>query len=242
MFKKVLKFVAILVLGGIGGFLYQAFLLPYLATNPYFGKFKFIKDFKERQTIVYPKEVVIIRENSALEDAVDKVGKTVVGIKASKKNGQTIEGSGLILTSDGLLITLNSLLPAGYIFNVFLDGETVPFQVLKRDPNQNLALIKIEKNNLQTTGFADFGKIEIGERIFLVGALFEKAGLKKTVNEGVVKNFNESLIKTNIIEETNLAGSSLFDIEGNLLGINTVDKLGRVSAIPLNKIREFSGL
>jgi len=230
-----------LLLGIIGGFLYQAFLLPYLATNPYFEKFKFIKDFKDRQ-IIYPKEVVIIKENSALEDAVGKVEKTVVGIKATKKNSQTIEGSGLILTSDGLVITLNSLLPEGYILNVSLDNESVPIQVLQRDAKQNLALAKIERNNLQTIGFADLGRTKLGERIFLVGAFFEKSGIKKTVNEGVVKSFNESLIKTNIIEDANLAGSSLFDIEGNLLGLNTVDKMGKVSAISVNKVREFSGL
>ena len=242
MVKKTIKIIGFLALGLAGGFLYQAFLFPYLAGNPYFDKFKFIKEFKERQVTIYPKEVVVVRENDALTGSVEKVGKTVVGVKASKKGSLTIEGSGIVLTSDGLAVFLNNLLPEGYALNFYLDNELVKSQILKRDLKKNLVLVKIDKNNLQTAGFADLGGIKLGDRVFLVGAVFEKSILIKEANDGIIKVFDDKLIKTSIIENTKLNGSPLFDIEGNLLGLNIVDKDNRVSAISVKEIRGFAGL
>ncbi len=85
------------------------------------------------------------------------------------------------------------------------------------------------------------GKLKLGERVFLVGTEFEKQGVKKIVNEGIVKSFDEESIETNISEKNTLSGSSLFDIEGNVLGLNTIDTTGNVISIPITKIKEFVG-
>ena len=49
MIKGILKIIAILVLGAVGGLLFQIFVLPYLLANPYFEKFQFVKNFKEKK-------------------------------------------------------------------------------------------------------------------------------------------------------------------------------------------------
>ncbi|PJA83363.1 MAG: hypothetical protein CO146_01325, partial [Candidatus Nealsonbacteria bacterium CG_4_9_14_3_um_filter_37_29] len=116
------------------------------------------------------------------------------------------------------------------------------FQILKRDLKENLALVKIEKSNLPTVSFADLEKLKLGEKVFLVGTIFDKAVPSKIVNEGIVKSFDKDFIKTNIFEKNILKGSSLFDIEGKVLGLNNVDLEGKVIAIPISKIKEFSGL
>lgn len=139
------------------------------------------------------------------------------------------------------MVTLSELVPQGAEANLFWDGQSVSFQILKRDLKNNLALIKIEKANLPTAGFADSNKIKIGERVFLVGQIFEKGVPKKMANEGIIKTFDENFIKTNIFEKYTLSGSPLFDIEGNLLGLNTIDKEGKVVTISVSTIRAFVG-
>lgn len=222
--------------------IFQAFILPYLATIPYFQRFQFIKILTEREVIVNPKETVIIQENVALQQAVEKIERMVIGVQTKTKGGKILEGSGLILTSDGLVVTLASLVPFGSEFNFFWEGEKLPFQILKRDLKTDLALIKVKKNNLPTTGFADLEKIKLGQRVFLLGIVFEGELPQKIVNEGIIKTFDENTIRTNIFEKNILRGSPLFNIKGEVLGLNSIDLEGKVATVPISKIKEFVGL
>jgi len=99
----------------------------------------------------------------------------------------------------------------------------------------------LKKVILPTVSFADLEKLKLGERVFLVGTIFEEEKPSKIVNEGIVKSFDKDFIKTNIFEKTTLKGSSLFDIEGKVLGINTIDSEGKVIAIPISKVKLFVG-
>lgn len=234
--KNILKFLAIFILGIFGGIFGSQILWPLLVERPLFYQY----NLGQNPVYVTEKKEVIIQENTALADAIDKVGGVAVGVKTKNSQGKTVEGSGLILTSDGLAVTLADLVPQGSTL-VFVAGEQVSFQILKRDLKTNLALIKLEKKDLPTAGFADPDKVKLGERVFLVGTVFDKAVIAEAVNEGVVKKISGDSIETNIIEKSNLAGSPLFDIEGNVLGLNTVDKDGRVASIPISKIKSFTG-
>src|SRR3989344_5295416 len=99
----------------------------------------------------------------------------------------------------------------------------------------------IKGKNLTPAGFADFSSLRLGERVFLLGNLLEKDVFSKTASEGMVKSFNQEYIKTNISEDKNLTGSPLFNIKGELLGLNIVDSSGNVSAVPISKIKSFLG-
>ena len=125
--KIVLIIIGILFLGALGAMLFNVFTLPYLLTNPYFERFQFVKDFKSGKIIVNPKEQVYIQENIALESAVERVSKSVVAIQGITLAGNSYAGSGLITTSDGLIITLATFAPKGSKFDVFINGEKVNF-------------------------------------------------------------------------------------------------------------------
>lgn len=237
MSKFILKVIAFFVIGMIGGIFADQIFWPYFIERPLFYQYRL------EQTPIYLTEVreITIQENLALVEAIEKVKKVVVGLRAESPLGKTFEGSGLILTSDGLIVTLAEILPQGWDFSFFVDGKKTAFQVLKRDLKNNLALVKIEKSDLPTIGFADFEKIKLGERVFLVGTIFEKGTPQKIVNEGIIKSFGSDFIKTNIFEKFILAGSPLFNIEGKILGLNTIDREGKVIAIPITKIKDFLG-
>ncbi|MEK7080746.1 MAG: S1C family serine protease, partial [Patescibacteria group bacterium] len=225
MIKAIIKYIAILIIGALGAFLFEFFVFPYMLADPSFESFQFVKNFKEGKIIVNQTQQVYIQENTALENAVKNSEKSIVSIQ---KNG-VIVGSGLIATSDGSVITLASLVPAGSKISIFLNGEALTFQIIKRDIKNNLALIKVGKNNLPTVGFADFDKLLLGQRVFLSGAGF--------ANEGIIRSFDNSILKTNISEKYIALGTPLFNISGELVGLNYIDQDGKVSAISVNTIK-----
>ena len=237
-FKKITKILAIFIFGIAGGIFADQILCPYFIERPLFYKYR----LEQAPTYVTKIENITIQENTALQEAVEKNKKTIIGIRTKLKTGQVLEGSGVAITSDGLIITLAELVPQGENFVFFVDNETPSYQVLKRDSKNNLALIKLEGKNLPTIGFADYEKIGLGERVFLISAKLENNTLNKTINEGIIKSISDSLIYTNIFDVKNCAGSPLFNMKGELVGLNFLDATGSIKSIPAKTIKEFSGL
>ena len=180
-----------------------------------------------------------MRENEAIERTVEKIKGTVVALKSSG----TRAGSGLVYTSDGLIVTLSSLVPAGWKVSVYSkDKEPFKAQVLKRDVVNNLALLKIEDTGLQTSGVVGNGGINLGERVVLLGKLIEAKENVAIVNVGIVKKVEENSFSTSIIEQENVDGAPLFNVEGQVAGLADVDFQGNVFAIPSSVLRVFLGL
>jgi len=238
MVKNIIKIIAIFIIGAIGGIFADQILWPYFIERPLFYKYR----LEQSPVYVIEKKEVIIQENIALIEAINKVKNSIVAIKTEPKKGKTIFGSGIIVTSDGLMVTLAELVPFGSNFNFYIANKKVHFQILKRGLKENLALIKIKTDeNLSTCAFADFEKIKLGKRVILIGTIFDNNEPKLMVNEGIIKYFDKNYIHTNIFEKNTLSGSSLFDIEGNLLGLNEIDKEGKIISISIEKIKEFIG-
>lgn len=188
---------------------------------------------------VIEKQVTAIQENKALKDAAAKVANVSAGIKVTGAKGAVSYGSGVIFTSDGLVATPYSLFPPGAEAEVIVGGKKAAFEVVKRDKEKNLVILKLENSNWPTASFYQFDNFKLGERIFLSGKLVSGANF---VNEGVARDFTADIINTSITEKTEAAGSPAFDIEGNIMGIATVDKAGWVSVVPITAIKSLSGL
>lgn len=217
MFKTFFKIFGILFLGAAGAAIFEFFVFPYLPSYP------------KGEITVNRTEQVFIQENTALENAVKKVQKSIIRVE---KNG-IITGFGFVATSDGSVVALASLIPLKSNVSILLNGEPVSYKVEKVDLKNNLVLLKINKNNLQTAGFADFSKLAIGQRVFLSGTDF--------ANEGIIRSFNNSAIKTNISESAAI-GAPLFTITGELAGISYIGKDGKINAVPITIIKSFLGI
>ena len=230
MSKKLLFILGIFVIGMVGGIFSNQIFWPYFVEKPLFYQYGLDKG------PVYLTETkeIYIQENTALVDAIEKVEKTIVQTQAKTTAGKTIKGAGFVVTSDGLIITLAEFIPQGASFDFFVDNQSFSYQILKRDLKDNLALIKLSNSSLNTVGFASLDKLKIGERVFLLGP--------ETVNQGIVSSFNQNLIQTNMIESVSSAGSPVFNIQGEILGISSINNQGKVSVIPITKIRSFIGI
>ncbi len=244
MIKKILFLLLVFCLGAGGGLWAEAFLLPQLATTSVFRSMQFIKNWNSRIQVIKPTETFIVDKDTGAQDMIARAVKVVVGIETVYGN-TILKGSGLVFTTDGLIVTLATLVPEGGATKVFLEGDITPvskMQVMKRDIKNNFALLKIDKNNLSAVSFASSESPLLGSRVFLVGKTISANGAINVVNEGIVRAQNTSSLETTIVEKPQLAGSSLFNSQGNVLGLATITQSGQVIAIPGATLHSFLGL
>lgn len=112
------------------------------------------------------------------------VSPAIVEISASSNAGQST-GSGVIITSDGEIVTNNHVISGASSVSVRLsDGKTYRAAVVGTDPDKDLALIKLQgASGLRTATLGDSSKVKVGEEVVAIGS---PEGLTGTVTSGIV--------------------------------------------------------
>ncbi|MCG2809203.1 MAG: serine protease [Candidatus Portnoybacteria bacterium] len=243
MRKKVFNLFAILVIGGLGGVLADQFFLPYLSTVPLFSKIKFVRQSGNGTTIINPTEKIVITENTAIEDAVSKVGPCLVIVQALQGEKIISQGSGFVIASDGLIITAaDNISTKADRYLIFRNSHSLVAEVVKKDAGSNLALLKIGESNLPVVSFVDFEDLRLGQRIILIGAELTEEGLNRFVNLGIIRSIYAKILKINLTEQNSSAnGGPLVNIKGEVIGLNLVDQKGLIETIPSSQIKLFAG-
>ena len=239
MTKRLIELVIVLAIGMVGGIFSNQILWPYLVERPLSLKYSLeasLVDLKKN-----PKEVkeIFIQENTALQDAIDKVGRVVVGIRSKTQKGKVKYGTGLVITSDGLIITSSSLVPLGSRIMIYQEKTRIPAKIIQI--KDEFSLLKVEKEDLPTLPFVDQEKIRLGERISFLEMFFDKKEMVKKVDEGIVTYIRDDKVYTNIDKEVTTEGGFLFDIEGNIFGMLTVDSKGKPVVLSSSEIKDFLG-
>ena len=232
--------IGVFSLGVVGAMWAQVFLMPFLSSHSSFQQWGFVRDWNNRTTVVREVREVVIRTDEAVQQVASRAESMVVGLE-SRSGSLVVGGSGFVATSDGFLLTLASQVPQGYEVLVYLEKGEDPIlgEVLKRDFQKNLAIVKIDKRNLQTTGFAD--SVELGDPVVLVAKSVEAGSLVTIVNQGSIRTKDKDVVRTNIFDKITLGGSPLFNLEGNIVGLSAFEPSGRLVAIPSSILRAFSG-
>ncbi len=147
---------------------------------------------------------------------------------------QQSTGSGVIISPDGYIATNYHVVEDADELEVRLDdNRRISAELVGVDPDTDLALIKIDVENLPNVGFGDSDQVEIGEWVLAVGNPFD---LNNTVTAGIVsakaRNINliggrqnrygiESFIQTDAVVNRGNSGGALVNLDGELIGINT---------------------
>src|SRR5262245_24994384 len=138
-------------------------------------------------------------------------------------------GSGVVFTQDGAILTNNHVIEEALTINVHLrDGRFLPARLVGRDPATDLAVIKVDATGLVAAKFADSDAARVGEWVVAIGSPF---GLGYTVTTGVLSakgrgglgmNAIEDYLQTDASINPGNSGGPLCDLNGNVLGINTM--------------------
>jgi len=235
------KTIYIILLGGFGGVLFSNILVPWLASLSLFSNVSWIQGLGDKTTIVQRTEEVNIQENEVLKSAIDKIDQSVVLIKAFSNKNFVSQGTGFIVSSDGLILTRREALP-GYFDELVIErgNETFSAKVEKRIDDYGLVILKSDSSNLSVVSFATIDENNIGNKVFLLGRKRGEKTYIKTLNTGIVKNVDAAIIETNIKEKTEVAsGTPLIDFNGNVLGINFTNAEGYVFAISSKTIQSL---
>ena len=149
---------------------------------------------------------------------------------------QIATGSGVIISDNGYIITNNHVIEEANKIQITLnDGRELTAKLIGADKGTDLALLKVDENNLPYTEFGNSDEVEIGDWVLAVGNPFN---LTSTVTAGIVsakaRSINilrgdvsnnvfplESFIQTDAAVNPGNSGGALVSPDGSLIGINT---------------------
>lgn len=200
-------------------------------------------------------------------DVANKVLPSVVSIRVTTSRGGD-EGSGSVISSDGLILTNNHVVAGAQggraKMEVTLnDGRSLEAEVVATDPQTDIAVIKAKNvTDLQPIEFGDSDKVNVGEDVMAIGS---PLGLSATVTTGIVSAKNRPVqasgedggeaslidaIQTDASINPGNSGGALVDMEGKLIGIPSViastggrevaGSIGLGFAIPINQAERIS--
>ena len=163
-------------------------------------------------------------------------------------------GSGVIVTSDGTILTNNHVIDGATDIEVQLsDKREFKAKLVGTDPRTDIAVLKIDASGLPTLAIGDSSKLRVGDVVFAVGDPF---GVGETATMGIVsatgrsglgiENY-EDFIQTDAAINPGNSGGAMVDLRGNLIGINTAiatgggeGNIGIGFAIPIDMARSVA--
>jgi putative serine protease PepD len=188
--------------------------------------------------------------NPSVEQLATKVLPCVVTLTTEPGGGEFHEGSGIILTSDGLIMTNSHVVAAaggasqapvsGLV--TLNDGRTAPFSVVATDTESDIAVVRAEGiSGLAPIALGSSADLHVGQQVAAVGS---PLGLEGTVTVGIVSALNRPVfapadgnsqsaafeaIQTDAALNPGNSGGALVDMNGKLIGMNSATaSLGRL--------------
>ena len=171
-----------------------------------------------------------------------------------QKREQRSGGSGVIISTDGYIVTNNHVVDGASKLRIKLnDGRIFDAKIIGKDPTTDVALIKVEAENLPILKFGSSDDLRLGEWVLAIGSPFD---LQSTITAGIVSakarqldvipnEFRiESFIQTDAAVNPGNSGGALVNSRGELVGINTVIKsstgsyIGYSFAVPESIVRK----
>ena len=211
-------------------------------------------------TVVNIKIVTETKRNNSMRDLFKFFGGPE-GFENLPEDDQGMQksegaGSGVIISTDGYIITNNHVVDEAKedgITVILSDKKEYKAKLIGKDPLTDLAVIKVEANNLPVAHIGNSDEVAIGEMVIAVG---NPLGLNSTVTSGIVSAIGrgalglnrdryavENFIQTDAAINPGNSGGGLFNLRGSLIGINsaiatrTGGYMGYGFAIPSNLMK-----
>ena len=173
-----------------------------------------------------------------LQDIYSSVIDSVVSISSMTSSG-TSSGTGIIMSSDGYVITNHHVITGALVISVLTnDNQEFEAALVGSDEMSDLAVLKIDARGLQAAEFGDSSKLRVGDSVVAIG---DPLGvqLRGTMTNGIISAINRdltvgdrtmTLIQTNAALNNGNSGGPLINCYGQVIGIKTVKMSSYYSA------------
>lgn len=247
--------------------LFMVFLLMYNMYN----NINVYEDVQSNSNTNIEKTIYTVEDikerNKTVAEMIEEVNSTVVGISKLKNAGSTIFledgtskmglGTGVIVSENGYILTNEHVSGSKYsnCYVTLSTGKTYNGNVVWSDSNLDLAIVKINVKNLTYAKLGNSDNINVGEAVYAIGNPigFE---FQRTVTAGIISAVNrtirieeeekvsymDDLIQTDATINLGNSGGPLINIDGEVIGINTVkitSAEGIGFAVPINPVKEI---
>jgi serine protease Do len=202
------------------------------------------------------REIKIVDEESVVTQVVERATPSVVTISVKEIDGVIKDvGSGFIVTKDGFIVTNKHVVAEiGLEYEVIIGkDEVVVVKNIYRDPLNDLAILYVEKNNLNTVELGDSDYLKVGQSVIAIGTALGE--FRSTVTTGVISGLGrgitagstigveklEDVIQTDAAINPGNSGGPLFNSAGQVIGVNVAVSASGQNigfALPINLIKE----
>lgn len=190
----------------------------------------------EGEDLTYAEAVALKAMPSVVSIAIEQ---TTVNLFSGRSTTQVVgNGSGVIIRENGYILTNDHVVAGADGLTVTIGVETVPAELVGRDPSSDLAVIKVDRTGLPAIEIGSSAALRVGQPVVAIGSPF---GLDQSVTTGIVSALGRtslmesaeaqitaytSLIQTDAAINPGNSGGALTDAEGKLIGINTLIQTG----------------
>lgn len=203
------------------------------------------------------------RPPETLAGVAERVLPSVVTIRTGGSRGTHL-GSGFVVSADGHVLTNDHVVGdrEGPAVVTFQDGSNAPADLVGRDPESDLAVLRVERSGLTPVQLGDSGLVAVGDPVLAFGS---PLALANTVTAGIVSAIDRTIqagdpgqqvryyaaIQTDAAVNQGNSGGPLVDAAGRVVGVNSVIKsvagnadqaanIGLAFAIPINQAKRVA--
>ncbi len=166
---------------------------------------------------------ILLQLNDEMAHLVEKVGQSLVEVKDGRGGA-----AGTIWHSQGLIVTNAHIVSHKHPKVILSDGRTYDAKVLAYDSDKDLAALSIEAEGLPTIALGDSRDLSAGQFVFALGHPW---GVNRVATAGILMgggaehlriSYGQNLLSVNLPLRPGNSGGPLVDVEGRLVGINTM--------------------
>jgi putative serine protease PepD len=210
-----------------------------------------------------PPASIAQRSPESLAAVVDRVMPSVVTIRSNGRGGTQV-GSGFVISADGHVITNDHVVGGSRTppMVTFHDGDTMPAELVGRDPESDIAVLRVDHDELLPVQLGDSTTVAVGDPVLAFGS---PLALANTVTSGIVSAVDRTIrageageqeryyaaIQTDAAVNQGNSGGPLVDSAGRVIGVNSVIKslaasaeeaanIGLAFAIPISQARRVA--
>lgn len=197
------------------------------------ARLQFYVSSDETENVISPPSY----SDSAIPDLFDKVKYSVINISSSSTSENTsLSGSGFVYDKNGHIITNSHVVATtSSVIVTFKDGNQYDTNVIGKDPVNDLAVLKISENDIESLLPVEFGNssdIRVGERVIAIGNPY---GFTNTLTGGFISQVSRlilesgsgdpyphpNMIQTDALINPGNSGGPLVNLQGQVIGMNT---------------------